>query len=745
MCIRHAQRECTVHSILLALALVAGASSSVPPAATIQGIVMGHDSLPLAGARVSLVETGRITTTDSRGHYQFAGVARGSYGLSFAMVGYAPTVFRLRMEEADLTLNVMLKPSLVELPDVQVTASPLATTALDSPQPTAVLGSADLSTTGAPTLGETTSSLPGVRSVNTGAGIGKPVIRGLTSNRVLVLANGQRMETAQWGDEHGPNIETADAARIEVIRGPASVLYGSDALGGVVNVVARPLPDALGKPSFIDGRAEATYATNNAMPSGTLALEGARGGFGFRVSGTARDGGDVRTPEGHLANSGLGTVGGEASAGLRGGWGSAALTYAHRDERLEIHEDPAEEPGATPFQRIGEDRVHLEAMLPIGESHLDVSGGYERNHRREFEEDGSTDVVLGLRTESWTGDVRLHHPDVGPFSGILGVSAVRTGLGTHGEEALVPANRAVSGGLYLSEQASIARWNLSAGIRGDLRRLDVDRDDRLGVTQQIRNYRAISGSLGALFHTSEQTAIVLNLGRGFRAPSAFELFANGVHEGTVRFERGDSTLVNEHSWNTDLAARMASSRVSAQVGGFVNLIEHYIYPMPTSLTDPESGFPVFKYTQGNARLMGFEAVAEYHPSAWLHFRTTADYVHGQNTDLNEPLPFVPPLRASYAVRFEGNDIGPVAGPYFSIQGETNLKQTRLAPGDVAPDGKTLLHLGGGFSGSLGGRPVTLDVQVRNLLDTPYTSFLSRYKAYALDPGRNIIVRASTEF
>ncbi len=730
--------------LLLALALGSAAPAPDAPAGIIQGTVTGSDSA-LAGVRVSLIETGRVTTTDAQGHYRFSSIARGSYGISFAMVGYAPRVFRVRMENSDITLNVSLVPSLVELPDLQVTASPLATTALNSPQPTSVLGAADLAATGAPTLGETASSLPGVRSVSTGAGIGKPVIRGLTSNRVLVLANGQRMETAQWGDEHGPNIETADAQRIEVIRGPASVLYGSDALGGVINVIARPLPDALDKAPFMGGRAEASIASNNEMPEGTLAVEGASGGFGFRASGTARQGGDVRTPDGKLPNSGLRTVGGEASAGLRGGWGSGQLTYAHRDERIEIHEDPAEDPGATPFQRIGEDRVHLAATLPVGESHLDVNGGYERNNRREFEEDGATDVALGLRTQSWTTDLRLHHPAVGPFAGILGLSGERSALGTYGEEALVPANRVVNGALYLSEQASLARWELSFGLRGDLRRLDVDTDDRLGVTSQTRNFGAVSGSFGALLHTTGQTALVLNVGRGFRAPSAFELFANGVHEGTVRFEHGDSLLANEHSLNTDLAFRVASNRVSAEVGGFLNLVDNYIYPAPTSGTDPESGFPIFQYTQGNARLTGFEAIAEYHPSAWLHFRGTADYVNGQNTDLAQPLPFVPPLRATYAVRLEGADIGAVSGPYLSVQGETNLKQTRLAPDDFAPPGKTLVHLAGGLNAVVGRRPISLDVQVRNLFDTAYTSFLSRYKTYALDPGRNIIVRVGTEF
>jgi iron complex outermembrane receptor protein len=733
--------------LLLALALSARAplTPPPPPAATIAGTVTGPDSAPLSGARVSLVETGRITTTDADGHYRFVGVARGSYGLSFAMVGYAPKVFRVRMEDADVTVNVSLVPSLVELPDVQVTASPLATTAHNSPQPTAVLSAADLMASGAPSLGETASVLPGVRSVSTGAGIGKPVIRGLTSNRVLVLDDGQRLETAQWGDEHGPNIETADAARIEVIRGPASVLYGSDALGGVINVVARPLPDALGKPSFVGGRAEASYASNNRMPAGTLALEGASGGFGFNVSGTARGGDDVRTPDGPLPNSGLRTITGEGSAGWRGSWGSTRLTVSHRDERLEIHEDPAEEPDATPFQRIGEDRMHLEATLPVGESHLDVSAGYERNNRREFEEDGATEVALGLRTQSWTGDVRLHHPALGPFAGIIGLSGERTSLGTYGEEALVPANQVVNGALYVSEQASAGRWELSVGARGDLRHLDVDADDRIGVVAQARNFSAVSGSLGALLHTTSQTALVLNVGRGFRAPSAFELFANGVHEGTVRFERGDSTLANEHALNTDLAFRVASNRVSAELGGFVNLIDNYIYPEPTAFTDPESGFPVYQYTQGNARLMGFEAVGEYHPAAWLHFRGTADYVRGQNTDLGEPLPFVPPLRATYAVRLEGSRVGSVEGLYFAVQGETNARQTRLAPNDTAPAGATLVHLGAGGGTVLGGRTFTLDIQVRNLFDTRYTSFLSRYKLYAPDPGRNIIVRVSSSF
>jgi iron complex outermembrane receptor protein len=242
----------------------------------------------------------------------------------------------------------------------------------------------------AASLGETISVLPGVRNFSTGGGIGKPVIRGLSSTRVLVLADGQRLENQQWGDEHGPNIEAGEAERIEVIRGPASVLYGSDALGGVINVITPDLPDALERDPFVSAKVVAGYATNNEQPDGTVALEGARAGFGFRGAFTGRTSDDVRTPAGELFNSGGRTLNGTGSVGYRGSWGSVAGTYSHRDERVEIHEDPAEDPTATPFQRIGEDRVHLRGSLPVSASHLDVDVGYERNRRREFEEADAT-------------------------------------------------------------------------------------------------------------------------------------------------------------------------------------------------------------------------------------------------------------------------------------------------------------------------------------------------------------------
>lgn len=722
-----------------------GSAGPEPPPNTLSGVVTDTAGNPLAQVRVTVLEAQRTTTTDLHGRYTLPGLPTGTYSVSFALVGYAPQLGRLTIDDIDVTLDVVMRPTMIELPEIQVTASPLATTSLTSPQPVSLLSSEELQANRAPSLGETISTLPGVRSLSTGTGIGKPVIRGLSSNRVLILADGQRLENQQWGDEHGPQVETAEAARIEVIRGPASVLYGSDALGGVVNVVTPPLPDAIGGNPFLGGHVLASYSTNNDQPDGTLTLEGASGALGFRGSFTGRSSGDIQTPAGELFNSGGRTLNGSGTVGYRGSFGSVNASYTRRDERIEIHEDPEEEPGATPFQRIGGDRLHVGARLAAGASHFDVALGYERNRRREFEEADANEVALGLLARTYSTDVRLHHVPLGRFAGVVGLSGLRNEVDKFGEETLIPENAYNNIGVYAFEQAEAGRWHFSLGARYDYRRLAVEDDEELGVETQVRTYNSVTGNAGVLYRVAEPVAVVLNVGRGYRAPTAFDLFSNGVHEGTVRFERGDPTLKNETSINTDLAVRVQINELSGEAGVFVNYIDNFIFPDPTGEFDPESGFQVFQITQGNARLAGFETAVEYHPTALLHLRGTADYTYGQNTSTDTPLPFIPAFRATYSARLEGGEQGWVRRPYFSAGGESHARQARLDPEDYGPPGYTLVHLGAGFVVPAGRSSVGFDLQIRNVFDKEYASFLSRYKRYALDAGRNVIVQVSTAF
>lgn len=714
-------------------------------AGTIRGRVTGPAGQPLPDARVEVVEVHRHATTDVAGRYAIGNLPAGLYSVSFSLVGFRPEVRRVTIREGDVTIDVTLVPSAVEIPTLQVTASPSATSALMAPQPIAVVDSEALRAAQRPTLGETLGSLPGLRNWSTGAGIGKPLIRGLGSNRVLVLADGQRVDGQQWGDEHGPNIGTEDAERIEVIRGPASVLYGSDALGGVINVVAPALPDAIGRAGFPGGRLSLGYGSNHAAPEGTVHLEGATGAFGFRGTFSGLRSDDIRTPAGTLGNSGYEMYGGGLAAGARGGWGSVAVEYAGRNERVEIHEDPEEEPDFTGFQRIADDRVKATLNLPVsGTSRLEVMAGWEGNYRREFEEADADEVALGLRSTTLTGNVHLHHV-VRSLHGVLGVSALRNEFEKSGEETLIPNSTASGFGAYLFEQRDAGRWRLSLGARYDYRQLDVEEDGDLGIDAQSREWNSLTGNVGAVFHVSDPVALVLNVGRGYRAPSSFELFSNGVHEGTTRLERGDPTLRNETSLNTDLAVRVQTGRVSAEIGGFHNRISDYIYPDPTGLTDAESGYQIYDFTQGDATLTGLEASAEFHPVDAVHLRLAGDYVHGQNTALDQPLPFMPPFRLGYGIRWEGKGTGVLTAPYLDLGGESNAKQTRVDPDDYAPPGYTLVHFGAGTAVALGGTDLRFDLQIRNLFDTEYAGFLSRYKLFAPDPGRNVVLKATVGF
>jgi len=725
---------------------------------TVSGRVTTASGAPVAEVLVSLADLHRSTTTDSSGHYAITDVPAGTFTITFQRIGFAPAVRRVVSTGGDVSADVTLRESVLELSGIQVTASANATSALNSPQPTSVRSGDELRESQSPNLGETLQGIAGVHSWSTGPGIGKPVIRGLSSNRVLVLDDGQRLETQQWGDEHSPNVETATAERIEVIRGPASVLYGSDAIGGVVNVVQKDLPDATGVPSFVRGTASAAYSSGNSLKDGSFDFEGGRGSIGFRGSLSGRSSGDVRTPDYTLWNSGLSQVGGSATVGTHGPWGSVSGSFSQRNERISMTD---EDSAATPTQRMATSHGRVDLTLPVGAARLEVSTGYERSRRREFEDATTPTVGLGLLSQTYLADVHYHHAPIGQFSGLLGFSGVRNTFDKFGEETLIPPSQQNSAGVYLFEQAEGKAVNVSFGARYDYRHLDVDADTALGNPARAHTWNSLIGNVGLLFHLSEPAALVINVGRGFRAPSSFDLYSNGVHEGTVAFERGNPNLRTEKSVNTDVALRAQSDNLSLEVGTFLNLIQDFIYTVPTGTVDSASGFQIFDVTQGDASLTGFEAAAQWHPTPHVHLQGTADYVRGQNTSSHNPLPNMPPFRATWLFRLESGERpgGEVQHPYVSVSGEMNARQTRMDPAEqqfyadafggvgYQSQSYTLVNFGAGAGLVVGSRTFTVDLSLRNAFNTRYAEYLSRIKTNAPDPGmgRSLLARVTTEF
>src|SRR5438128_144412 len=528
------------------------------------GRVTDRDGQPVALATVALSEVGREQVTAADGSFRFAGVPRGRYTLVVRRPGFAPVVRGVTVPPATAIAVVLVPtPFTIEPLTVTATRSPLASAA--SPLPAAALGGDDLRRAQSVSLAHVLEGLAGVRTLSTGAQIGKPVIRGLSGARVLVLENGSRLEDYSWSDEDGPSVETGFVRRVEVIRGPASVLYGSDALGGVVNVISEQLPDAAGGPGFVRNGFQLSGATNNAEVGAGARLEGARGRFGWRVAGVGRFASSLHTPAGELANTGFGALNGEGTAVLHGSRGAVSLRVVHYGGEFKLLEASGPDTAAGgreqggPERKLADQRLQLAAERSAGPWRLEAKGQYQRHSLIEVSDD-TVPGGGGLLTESTAFDLLLqttsldllaHHAAGQALRGTLGLSGLAQWNDTRGRIPLVPDARVSNAAAFAFEQLTLGKWSLSAGARVDGRRLVGDSDAALGLSPQTRRYGAWAADAGVVWRPAEALSVSGNVGRAWRAPTLFELFSNGPQLGEARYGQGDPGLRPEAV--TDLA------------------------------------------------------------------------------------------------------------------------------------------------------------------------------------------------
>ena len=661
--------------------------------------------------------------------------------------GFASVVRDVTVPAAS-ALDLVLVPTPFDIEPLTVTATraPIATAA--SPLPVATLGGEQLRQARGVSLAQVLQGLPGLRTLSTGEQIGKPVIRGLSGARVLVLENGSRLEDYSWSDEDGPSVETGFVRRVEVIRGPASVLYGSDALGGVVNVISEQLPDAAGGPGFVRSGFQLSGATNNADLGAGARVEGARGRLGWRVAGLGRFAANLHTPAGELDNTGFGAVNGEGTAVLHGARGAVSLRVVHYGGEFKLLEasgpDPAvggKEKGG-PERKLSDERLQLAAERSAGPWRLEAKGQYQRHSLIEVSDDTlpggggvlteSTAFDLLLQTASL--DLLAHHAGGRweALRGTVGVSGLAQWNDARGRIPLVPNARVDGAAAFAFEQLVLGKWSVLAGARLDGRRLVADSDASLGRSSDRRDYGAWSADAGVVWRPVEEVSVSGNVGRAWRAPTLFELFSNGPHLGEARYEQGDPGLRPEAGTNLDVGVRWTGAVVHLEAAAYRNRISRYIYITPTAQF--KNSLRVYQYVQADAQLWGGELGIEAQASQALTVRARLDGVRGTNLATHQWLPLMPPLRGGVGVEWQGR---------VGADVEAYAKQRELNPLDVATGGYTLLHLNAGTTTMLLGRVVRIDVALRNALNTRYHDFLSRYKEFALDPGRNLILRLST--
>lgn len=618
---------------------------------------------------------------------------------------------------------------------------------------------------------------PGVSQLTTGGSISKPIIRGLGYNRVVVMSEGVRQEGQQWGDEHGVEVDGSSVGSVEILKGPASLMYGSDAMAGVVILHAQP--------TLADGEMRANvsseYQTNNGLFSYNLSMAGNQRGFVWDARFSDKMAHAYKNKyDGYVPGSQFRERAGRLMLGLNKSWGHSRLTWTAyhltpgiiEGERDEVTgelvcntSDIKTYSKSLPFQQVKHYKLVWDNSLNLNNGYLKAIIGYQQNRRQEFEED-MDEYELYFKLHTLTYDLRYVTNEFDGWKLSTGIGGMYQKSGNEGEEYLIPDYRLFDFGVYATATKTLGdRWTLNGGVRYDHRRLHGDalqEDGEWRFTDFSRHFNGVTGSVGAVCNLNDHLNLRLNLARGFRTPNMSELASNGVHEGSIRYELGEQDLKAEYSLQADLGLDFTSQYISAQLALFANRIDNYIFTHRLN-EEIEEGYLTYAYTQGDARLLGFEAGIDFHPVHSVHFSNSFSYVDAQLMNASADtkyLPFTPAPRWSSELKWEllhhshstikhhhsdyASALSHIASHvsravsglsfnnlYVAAGLDCYLKQSHIYSADdtetVTP-GYALLSLSAGTDIQIKGKKIAeLYVTADNLLNKAYQNHLSRLK------------------
>ena len=705
-----------------------GASAQVEHEGEIEGIILSATSgEPLAGATVVAVGTGRIAVTHGDGSFHIAVPDAERYRLRVERLGYRTEAVELGPGEL---ATVELEVAALTLPGFVVTGVVGEMAANVTLRPTTAFAAEQLQRRLAGTVAETVASVPGLAVTSMGPGAAHPVIRGLSGDRILMLEDGQQVgDVSGGGGDHATALDPSSARRIEVIRGPSAILYGSSALGGVINVVRDDVPPAV--PHHPTGFASirAQTATRAVGGSGEVTV-GLTQRIPLRIEASKWEGGDLRTPVGRL--EGTRTDNWSASAGTSwvDGWGYAggAFRFYRNDYGI---------PGSFPGGHTGGVRVEMErtasrfrsVIWPArGFETIEIDAGYTWYRHKEIEPPDILGTLFERQLASTEALAR--HGAWGPFSsGAFGARGSWESLG-FGGELHTPDSRRTTLAVYTLEEIDLDPLRIEAGLRYDQVHVQPSEEDPFSEIGHIRarDFGAGSGSLGALLRLTGQLTVGASLGRAFRTPDITELYSEGPHLAAYAFEVGNPSLETERGFGIDVFGRVTGQRLNAEITWFRNAIAGYVFPLETGEISRVQ-LPIYQFESEDAVLTGFESVLGWLMPGGLELKAVASYVHGTIRATDEPLPFMPPLQGRLAIGYSPVD--------WFVEAEARMaaRQVRTGMFERPTDGYAIFDLSGGVRLTLGGRLHVVTVRLENLGDTEYRNHLSRVKEIMPEAGR----------
>jgi iron complex outermembrane receptor protein len=644
------------------------------------------------------------------------------------------------------------------------------------------------------TFADVLRHIPGITVMKTGPSIAKPMLHGMSGTRLVMLNAGIAQEGQQWGAEHAPEIDPFTPDRIGIVRGPAAVVYGPNAMGGVISVEPRPLPTT----SDWSGEVMLNGFLNNRQGAGSVVVErGALLGtpLSMRVQASGRRAGDAHTPDYVLRNSGFAEMAGAVDLGATIGTWTVASHMRGFATTLGIYQgshmgNPSDlqraiERGGPSVRSafsfdIGRPRQEIEHRLwsiqarghLTDRDELRVVYGWQQNERREFDAHntriigrGSDPVerardsverlnralatpAMGLLLTTYSGDIRWERSLTDVWQMTTGVSGTRQVNDRSGAVFLVPDYLAYGLGGYALHTLALGDVLLSGGLRYDARWLtsDVTRRGSQDVQRQERTFTNLAGSVGAVWNVHSDVTLSMNLGTGWRPPQVNELYANDVHHGVAQYEIGDSTLAPERNVAVDATMRVAVPGLDLHVTGYVHSFADYIYAVPDPLNPTvtvRGTFPTFRVIQHDAVIAGIDMQATWAIDDTWSVLSTLAIVRGQDVVRGLPLFLMPADRGRLALHAHLHDVLGVHDAFVEAGVLGVRRQDRFVAGeDYAdpPAGYALLDASVGGTIHVGVTDIRMTLSVQNALDTRYRDYLSRFRYVALDQGRDVVLR-----
>lgn len=712
-------------------------------------IVDGNQGTPLASVMVRIPTLSRSDISHADGSFHLSGLPAGSYELSFERLGYTPVEEQIVVSAGEtLQMTVEMSPSAIVIPGVVVTAGGRAQRADEVFQPTSVLSGSELRQRLDTSIAATLAHEPGISQRYNGPAASQPVIRGLSGDRVLVLEDGNRTgDIASTSGDHAVSIDPMGAEQIEVVRGAAGLLYGSNALGGVINVIREDVPRT--RPEHLTGSASVQAESVNEGVSAAAALGGSLGQVAWRATASGRLAGDTHTPLGELPSTGL--DGHSAGAGLSWIQPRGLVGFAVRDFVLNYgvpgtfqgETVPGAHEGGVDIEmhRItGKSRAEwLDELGPF--SSVEFDGTYTWYYQKELESSGEVGTEFGQL--SGTGRlIARHHHEGGAVrrEGAVGLWALAKDFSVAGSNTGTRPAREYTAAGFGYEELGWSAFRLQAGARYDWTRIEPleTRPGQLGEVR-TRDFGAVSASVSGLVDVLPDLTTGLTFARAFRTPAIEELFSDGPHLADYSYNIGNPNLKPEFGFGIDFFARLTKPRFRAEAAVFRNRISDFIYYRPTGELDPRLGrFPVYQASQTDALLVGGEGMLEWEAVPSLVLRAQGSYVRGTRSADDEPLPAIPPLQGLIGARYDRTG--------WFVSGEWSLvaDQNRTAENEASTDGYSLIEIGGGLRWIAWGQSHSLTLGIGNLTDTTWRDHLSRIRAVAPQPGRNIRLMYNVE-